>query len=660
MTHRCWAPIARSRFGRLFAAALSITLIFWLPLAALQQADALLAFLTWNELAEAFALAVVMLVAASALMAAFSTGIGALLRPFSGRLADSVSFGLLVVPLGTLGIWQIGSAVQLWIDLVAGRRLSVGPLTKSTIVIVMVAVLTWQISRLLSGKATAMANRLTVAVRGTAPLAMSMAIAAAIWLVLHPPAFRWPHELQGNTTAVPRSVATAGSPPNILLVSIDSLSAADADLCDASSKHLMPNLRRLAVRSTCFPRFYASSNFTIPTTSTMETGLLPWTHWAVNVGAKLAPAQRTASLASSMLAAGYATRSVSENLLATPRHRGTWRAYSTEQMVASDLLLGRLSQGLTVFPDSALPMMSVAMFSLLSVADVQVNGTHNPYSANRVYDAGQALLNRADANGTPTFTWLHTMPPHSPYLPPESTRYRLLPAGQLDHWSDFHFDNRQYAPDRQPFIDLHRLRYRESIMGADESLGRLLDSLESSGWLDRAVVIVTADHGESFEKGFLGHTGRWLHESLIRIPLLIKLPGQRLARVIDTPVSQADLAPTVLELAGAKPLAVMEGRSLLPALQGQTLDTKPVFSMSLERASRFSPIRQGQIAMMDGSLKLIFDIGGGKASLYDLSADPAENNDLSEQRVQEAARMVTLVQRKLQAAETARAATFAR
>jgi arylsulfatase A-like enzyme len=248
------------------------------------------------------------------------------------------------------------------------------------------------------------------------------------------------------------------------------------------------------------------------------------------------------------------------------------------------------------------------------------------------------------------------MPPHAPYLPPAFTRHRLLPAGELEHWHEFMQENMPYGPKAQPLVDKHHLRYRESMMGADESLGRLLDELQRLGRLERALVIITSDHGESFEHNFIGHAGPLLHDAVTRVPLVVKLPGQTLGRVVDTPVSQADLAPTVLDIVGAQALPHAEGRSLRAALEGRVLPPVPVFMMSLERQTRFQPLRLGHYAVIDESNKLIWHLGEDRIELYDLQSDPHELSNLATQRPQTVNRLQSLLRQRIASAEATRAA----
>jgi arylsulfatase A-like enzyme len=223
-------------------------------------------------------------------------------------------------------------------------------------------------------------------------------------------------------------------------------------------------------------------------------------------------------------------------------------------------------------------------------------------------------------------------------------------------------DNTTYASSAQPRVDQHRLRYRESVMAADAALGAFLEHLDRQGLLDSALVVVTSDHGESFEKGYLGHAGPLTHDSLIRVPLVVKLPGQKIGKTLNVPVSQADLAPTLLDMVGAPPLPHAEGRSLRAALEGKPLPLKPVFSMTMERQSRFEPIRYGRYVVIDGNdkLTLALDPKGNaqaeKVTLFDLAADPAETHDLAQQRPERSRELQTLLRSQLAEAEKRRIA----
>jgi arylsulfatase A-like enzyme len=441
--------------------------------------------------------------------------------------------------------------------------------------------------------------------------------------------------------------------PDVIVITLDALSAIDADVCGQGPTP-MPRLRAFARDAHCYTHLYAASNFTTPTTSTLETGLLPWTHLATQLTAKVVEPLQVHTLAQALHEAGYKGYTTTDNQLASVRQRATQAGYTTHAITPSRLVRDRLRAALSIWPQSSVPMLVDNALSFLGAFDTLVFAERNPFESATVLNQVSDFLSEKGRQG-PAYVWVHTMPPHSPYLPPPSTKYKLLPRGELDRWSEFMGDNVPYADALQPRVDKHRLRYRESVMGADIALGELLARLEQDGVLDRALVIISADHGESFEKGFLGHAGPKLHEAVVRIPLVIKLPGQKQGQVLGMPVSQADLAPSILDWLGLPPLPEADGRSLAPQWRGAALEPRPVFSMSMERQSRFRPLSVGHFAVVDGSSKLVVDLQSpATARLFDLASDPEERIDLARDRTEELGRLRALLDQRLQAAEAGR------
>jgi arylsulfatase A-like enzyme len=131
------------------------------------------------------------------------------------------------------------------------------------------------------------------------------------------------------------------------------------------------------------------------------------------------------------------------------------------------------------------------------------------------------------------------------------------------------------------------------------------------------------------ERGWLGHTIT-LHQELIRVPLIIKLPGLG-ARVVETPVSLMDVAPSLLRHLGLEVPPGLDGRAL--ELAGEApVPSAPVFSETfnrqVHRPGRPKPVSLRAVVL--GRRKLIFDGIRGESSVYDLAEDPRERNDLSE------------------------------
>lgn len=626
--------------------------MIWLPLAVLQQVDALRAFMTWREIGRDVALLLVLLTGISAVLTGLAIALAAALRGLGARrsASDLAAWLLVSLPITVLCAGQFAYGTKRWIELALdGPRLAIAPVPRAILVLSLplLLLLLWRWKgpvRLVRG--------LVEPVMGLRPVAALAVAMAAGYLVWQPP----PIGDGRQSSAIASRPPAAPGAPDIFLITLDALAAEDAGLC-GDGPTSMPRLRELARRSTCFTRFYAGANFTNPATSTIDTGTLPWTHWSLHIGGHIAPPLEEDSIGHALQRAGYTTHFVGANLPASPRQHGTYHGYDSIDVAASTSIRTTLRDKVGVFRDSSIPMFIYAVSSFLWTVDIYSHGASNPYPPESVYSRIVPLLQRL-GRARPSFVWAHTLPPHAPYLPPPSTKYTLLPAGQLDIWREFLADNLSYAPALQPLVDKHRLRYREAILGADLQLGQLLDSLDREGRLDGAMVVVTADHGESFERGFLGHAGEMLHEAVIRIPLLVKLPGQKIGRIVTEPAGHADLASTLIDFGGGQALPHGEGRSLRPALLGQPQPAVPVFSMTMERESRFRPLRGGHYTVIDGRYKYVYHLAQDRGELYDLDRDAHEMNDLSTQAPETAARLRTLLRAKLAAAEAQRSQWF--
>jgi len=231
---------------------------------------------------------------------------------------------------------------------------------------------------------------------------------------------------------------------------------------------------------------------------------------------------------------------------------------------------------------------------------VTVDGDSNT-NGDKVSDQALVELSKPELLQQPFFMWIHYVDPHSEYVPHEGF--------------DFGSSSRQ--------------RYDGEVAFVDHHVGRVLDALEKALFYDRTVVIVTSDHGEAFaEHGMIRH-GFELWEELVRVPLIVRVPGVA-AKHVQTRRSAIDLAPTILDLCGVPAPApnasdFLSGASLVPDLllpSGTEPPARPVF---IDMAA--GPNNQDRQALIDGDEKLVAS-GGRPLSLYDLKADPGETKDL--------------------------------
>jgi arylsulfatase A-like enzyme len=162
-------------------------------------------------------------------------------------------------------------------------------------------------------------------------------------------------------------------------------------------------------------------------------------------------------------------------------------------------------------------------------------------------------------------------------------------------------------------------------------VGRLLDEIRAAGGLDRTLVVVTADHGESLgEHGEATH-GVFVYDVTMRVPAFLWAGPGIGGRQYDDVARLIDLAPTVLDLVGVTVPQAFEGRSLLPALNGGGAERPAAYveAMDAQLTRNWAPLT----GLVAGPFKLI-DLP--LAELYDLAADPGETTNLFAQNPERA------------------------
>ena len=162
----------------------------------------------------------------------------------------------------------------------------------------------------------------------------------------------------------------------------------------------------------------------------------------------------------------------------------------------------------------------------------------------------------AGLDGSPrTLSYAHFMLPHLPWeLLPSGRRYDDgdVPGFEVTRWAENRF-----------LVEQGYQRYLLQLGFADRLLGRLLNRLRATGLYDRALVIVTADHGASFQPGDRRRAFVESNlEDVVFVPLLVKSPGQTERRTVDDPVQTVDILPTVAETLGARVPWKVDGESL--------------------------------------------------------------------------------------------------
>jgi arylsulfatase A-like enzyme len=177
--------------------------------------------------------------------------------------------------------------------------------------------------------------------------------------------------------------------------------------------------------------------------------------------------------------------------------------------------------------------------------------------------------------------------------------------------------------------------YAGEVSYVDEQIGRLLDGLKRRGILDEAIVIVTADHGETFwEHADFWNHGLCVYQTTVQVPLIIRLPDALpVVHDVETAVSAVDILPTVLDLLGLPVPATVEGISLRPAIENRPFDRGPVFAEATQPVGRLEQgVEWGNSlkakTVRQGPWKYIWTPYLDHEELYNLKQDPRELTNL--------------------------------
>ena len=182
--------------------------------------------------------------------------------------------------------------------------------------------------------------------------------------------------------------------------------------------------------------------------------------------------------------------------------------------------------------------------------------------------------------------------------------------------------------ERKPWNGKGNLNYYRTILGIDDSIGTVLDTLQAAGQLDNTVVVFAGDNGYFIGEHGLGDK-RLMFEESVRIPFLMRYPKLlKGGSKVDQTVLNIDLAPTLLELAGAKTPESMQGKSMLPAIKGKTTHESFFYEYFREAWACGLPLMLG-VRTNEWKYVTYPDIKDID-ELYDLKNDPIEMHNLSQ------------------------------
>jgi arylsulfatase A-like enzyme len=403
--------------------------------------------------------------------------------------------------------------------------------------------------------------------------------------------------------------------PNIILLTIDTLRA-DRLGCYGYPQDITPNLDRLAASGVRFEQAISGGSWTQAAFPVILTST-----YASMYGGCMGPLSLERPSPVEMLAQhGYTTAAFANSPLLS-RVYGYQRGFDHFMELApdeTDPSLRHIKGGQSLLRNPLVHYVSNLVGKRLRPARLYV-------SAAKV---NQDLFDWMDKVHGPFFVWAHYMDVHWPYhLEEDLTSPQEIAQAWRDisHLHRVNWEGESIAPAQK---NHYMTLYDRAVQYTDEQIGRLLDHLENSGHAENTIIIIVSDHGEEFlEREHWGHVETNLHDEIIKIPLIIRVPGQNEGQVIQRQVRTLDIMPTILSLCNCPLPAGMEGNSLEPLWDENVAEYGDRIAIS-ERWRDEGDISH-IIALRTESFKYIWnDREPDQAVLYDLQNDPEEKHDV--------------------------------
>jgi arylsulfatase A-like enzyme len=446
--------------------------------------------------------------------------------------------------------------------------------------------------------------------------------------------------LAGAGCREPGGEAAQAGPRNIVLIVIDTLRP-DHLGCYGNERVRTPNIDALARESLRFTRVFPEAMPTVPARRSMLTGRRafpfrgwePWQGLAKRAGwSPILPG--TPTLPTILAKRGYWTAYVSDNPFLT--HTEVFAPFrdSVDRYVRVMGQRGVLRPADSIPRSEAVRRLPPVMRTERAIAQVRQYLANNgggevdeETAAARVFSESERLLEDA-ARRKPFLMVVDSFDPHEFWAPLRK---------DLERYADPGYDGADIADVRYTWSDylsraqLRHLRatYAASVTAVDRWLGHFLDGLRRRGLEKDTVVALVSDHGIYLgEHRLTGKSDSYLHPELIQVPLLLRDPdGRGAGAKSGYYATTADLAPTLLSMAGAPPSRRFEGADLSPLLDGGAPAEERPFAYG--GYGNFSFIRDERRA-------LVVRNDNGWRLFYDLERDPREQRDVARRQARQA------------------------
>lgn len=443
--------------------------------------------------------------------------------------------------------------------------------------------------------------------------------------------------------------------PNIIIIVFDAWSQHHTSLY-GYPRHTMPNLEKFAEKATVYHNHYTAGTFTSSGTASLLTGLYPWSHRALHLGAAVTPHHAAhnifAALSETHSTLGYAQNEYADQILyalgeEVETHVSNWDFnLQSSNLYGAPIFDKNPRIAFASFEDNLVKRLkgndaSVFLGPLLRLhflrnraKYVDLYGENYPLGLPKsdemflLEDVVDGAIQTLKGIDVPTMAYFHFYPPHDPYCPTKEFFEKFK-----DGWKAPEKPIHDLAEEKlnAAELGLNQRYYDEYLASWDNETGKLFDFLKGSGLTENSYIFITADHGELFERGIKGHFTKLIYDPLIRVPLIVSQPGQTAREEYHALTSSVDILPTVMNMLG-QPIPQWSEGKLLPGLGGVEDKNRSIFSVDAKYNSSFTPLRNYSISITREAHRLLHysfpKDDYEKFEFYDLHSDPNELKDL--------------------------------
>ena len=320
----------------------------------------------------------------------------------------------------------------------------------------------------------------------------------------------------------------------------------------------------------------------------------------------IAPAPHTRASVPSILMGINTERHGLEGPLLTGDHENFFDAFKRKEFVILSMSGNWVVNALNGFYEGFDKILRVSIRSRKSIARPQhVKGL----------EEGIEYLASCESK---TLSYMHFLPPHWPYYPPKE--FRKFADEEPPHWLSLkaRLENGLIGADDEEVLLIQKL-YKNNVLYADYIVGKLVEYLKKYGIYDRCMLIITADHGEALgDHNQVAH-GHSVYEELIRVPLIVRMPGGE-SRRVQRVVGLIDLFPTFVEVFGLdSDTSKLDGHSLAPLLAGGEAGVPDYYFVSRGAGKLMFAMRGERLKYVNHYFR---------EEMYDLEADPLEETNI--------------------------------